>query len=95
MLIRIRFGKERKARMRPRKPPRAAIILSGLLTPAAVLALIMALWRGAADLNWASSFVISSGLFSHWQAWLAIAGLLKGLAYLLNRYARNAGPMAS
>jgi len=90
MVIRIRFGKVRKTGGR-REKRRAALVLSGLLTPAAVAALFLACWRGAADLNWTSTFAISSGLFSHWQAWLAVAILLEALAHLLNRYSRN-GP---
>ena len=39
------------------------------------MALALACWRIAADLNWTGSFAISSGLFSHWQAWLAAASL--------------------
>ena len=48
-----------------------------LLTPAAMLALVFALWRIGADLGWTGTFVISDGFFSHWQVWLALAIGLK------------------
>ena len=48
-------------------------ILVSLLTPAAVLALVMGLWRFTADLGWTESFLIPSGFFSHWQVWIALA----------------------
>ncbi len=66
-------------------------MFSGLLTPAAVVALAMAFWRVGADLNLTGQFVISGGLFSHWQVWLGIAALLQGAASLLGRYARRSG----
>jgi TRAP-type C4-dicarboxylate transport system permease small subunit len=89
MVIRIRFGKGPKIGVRRRKNRRAALMLSALLTPAAAMALALACWRIAADLNWTSSFAIPSGLFSHWQAWLGAAVLLQVVARVLNRYARN------
>jgi hypothetical protein len=88
MVIRIRFTGPRIG-VRRRKERRAALMMSALLTPAAAMALALACWRVAADLNWTSSFAISSGLFSHWQAWLGAAALLQVLSRLLSRYARN------
>jgi hypothetical protein len=88
MVIRIRFTGHRIG-VRRRKERRAALMMSALLTPAAAMALALACWRVAADLNWTSSFAISSGLFSHWQAWLGAAALLQVLSRILSRYARN------
>lgn len=56
---------------------------------------VLALWRIAADLNWAGSFAISAGLFSHWQVWAAIAALLQFCARVLNRYAKSEETAAS
>jgi hypothetical protein len=89
MVIRLRFGKAPAASVRRRKNRRAALVVSALLNPAAVAALFLACWRGAADLNWTATFFISSGLLSHSLVWLAIAILLKALAWVLSRYARN------
>jgi hypothetical protein len=71
------------------------MMLSLLLTPAAAMALALALWGVAADLNWTSSFAISSGLFSHWQSWLGAAALLQLAARMLSRWARNGDAAAS
>ena len=37
----------------------------------------MGLWRLTADLNWTDTFPISTGFFSHWQVWIALAIGLK------------------
>jgi hypothetical protein len=60
-----------------------ADVLVALLTPAAVLALVMALWRVAADLGWAGAFLIGDGFFSHWQVWIALSVGLKILSSTL------------
>jgi hypothetical protein len=95
MIIRIRFGRGPRIGVKRHKKRRAALILSVLLTPASAMALALALWGIAADLNWTSSFAISSGLFSHWQSWLGAAALLQLAARKLNRYARNGDAAAS
>jgi hypothetical protein len=58
-------------------------ILVALLTPAALVALAMGLWRVSADLDWASAFPITSGFFSHWQVWIALSIGLKILSSAL------------
>jgi hypothetical protein len=55
-------------------------ILVALLTPAAMVAFVMGLWRVSADLDWAGAFPIGSGFFSHWQVWIALAIGLKMLS---------------
>jgi hypothetical protein len=68
-----------------------ASVAAALLTPAAVMALVLGVWRLSADLNWTGEFAISRGLFSHWQVWIAMAGLLQTCASILNRYGRGGG----
>jgi hypothetical protein len=58
-------------------------VLVALLTPAALLALVMGLWRVSADLDWAGAFPIASGFFSHWQVWIALSAALKMLSSAL------------
>jgi hypothetical protein len=58
-------------------------ILVALLTPAALVALAMGLWRVSADLDWASAFPITDGFFSHWQVWIALSVALKILSSAL------------
>ncbi len=50
-----------------------APLFSYLLKPVALVAYVLSVWRLGADLNWTGSFFIPSGLFSHWQVWLALA----------------------
>ncbi|HUA22170.1 MAG TPA: hypothetical protein VMB25_25675 [Bryobacteraceae bacterium] len=54
-----------------------ANILVALLAPAAGIALVMGLWRVSTDIGWAGAFLISGGLFSHWQVWIALSAALK------------------
>lgn len=60
-----------------------ADVLVALLTPAALVALVMGMWRVGNDLGWAREFLISGGLFSHWQVWIALSIGLKVLSSML------------
>lgn len=51
-----------------------------LLTPGAVIAMVFGLWRLGEDLGWATKFVISQGLFSHWMVWIVLSAGLKTAA---------------
>ncbi len=55
-------------------------VLIALLTPAALVALAMGLWRVSADLDWAGAFPITGGFFSHWQVWIGLSIALKILS---------------
>lgn len=89
MRVRIRFGKGLKFGGKRGKNRRSALAVAALLTPAAVMAAVLGLWRIAADLNWTSSFAIPSGFFSHWQVWLGAAALLQLCSHILNRYGKR------
>jgi hypothetical protein len=95
MIVRIRFGRGTKVARKPRKQRRVALGLAGLLTPSAVLATVLGMWRLASDMNWTGSFAISAGFFSHWQVWMGAAAALQLCSYLLNRYAKSAEAAAS
>ena len=86
MQLRIRFGRGRRVQRRNGRNRKLALALGALLTPAAAMASALALWRLASDMKWTGEFGIASGLFSHWQLWLAFAVLLQVLARALNRY---------
>ena len=88
MVVRIRFGKGSKVERKRRKNRRVAMAFASFLTPGAVMAAALGIWRLAEDPHWASDFAIRKGLFSHWQVWFAFAGLLQTGSYLLNRYGR-------
>jgi len=91
MVVRIRFGKGAPVERHRRKNRRVAMAFATFLTPVAVMAAALGIWRLAEDPHWASDFAIRQGLFSHWQVWFAFAGLLQTGSYLLNRYGRAAG----
>ncbi len=88
MLVRIRFGAGPKIKQKQRKNQHLALTLAALLTPAAVMAAVLALWRLAADLKATAQFPISDGLFSHWQVWLGAAATLQLGALALDRYGK-------
>jgi len=71
-----------------RKNQHTALALASLLTPAAVMADVLAGWRIAADLGIARLFPITEGLYSHWQVWVPTAAVLHAGAILLNRYGK-------
>jgi hypothetical protein len=89
MVIRIRFSSGAKVQHKPRKNQHVALAAASLLTPGAVMACALAFWRLAADVNVTAQFPIPSGLFSHWQVWLALAGSLQFCATVLNRYGNS------
>lgn len=60
-----------------------ANVLIALLTPAALLALVLGIWRVGTDLGWAGAFLIAGGFFSHWQVWIALSIALKMLSSTL------------
>ena len=88
MLVRVRlkFGGNRPA---PRSERQAALVLSTLMTPVALMAWALAAWRLASDLNWTGPFAIPGGVFSHWQVWVALAIGVQFASYLLQRTARR------
>jgi hypothetical protein len=51
-------------------------LIVAFFTPTAVVAGVLGAWRLSADLGWTDAFFITSGLFSHWQVWFALAGAL-------------------
>jgi hypothetical protein len=95
MVVRIRFGKGTKLGSKRQRSRRMALALAGMLTPAAVMAAALGLWRIAADMSWANRFAITSGLFSHWQVWVGVAVLLQLCARMLNRYGRRSDAATS
>lgn len=84
--IRIRLG------LAPRTGAllsRQAALLATLLTPVALMAWALAAWRLASDLKWTGDFAIRSGVFSHWQVWIALGILVQFAAFLLHRAGRG------
>jgi hypothetical protein len=88
MVVRIRLSSGPKVRQKRRKNQHIALAMAALLTPAAVMACVLAFWRLAADLNATGRFPIPDGLFSHWQVWVALAASIQFSSILLNRYGK-------
>jgi len=64
--------------------------MSGLvLTPVAVLAGALGLWRFGADMGWTSHFFIADGLLSRYQFWLAAAIGAHASALIVDRWVAN------
>jgi hypothetical protein len=93
MIVRIRLGRARSQR-KTREKHNVALGLASLLTPAAVMALVLAVWPLAADLKFAGAFPIDQGVFSHWQVWMVLACGLQSMAMALNRVGKTGEPVA-
>ena len=89
MIVRIRFARATHIGRKARKNRRVAAAMGSLLVPVAVMASVLGIWRLAADLKITGDFAIATGLFSHWQVWIASAVVLAFAARLLNRYGRS------
>ncbi len=61
--------------------------VSGLLTLAAFVCFILGVWILCAEVGWAGAFVLSAGLFSHWQVWMAAGVAAQLCSFRLNRAA--------
>jgi hypothetical protein len=68
------------------KQRRYAPVVGFFITPFALTSYVMAFWRLGSDLNWLGEFFITTGLFSRWQVWLALAIAMQILANQLNRF---------
>ncbi len=69
----------------------ATNLVAAFLTPAALLAAVLAFWRLGADLGWTGSYAISNGLFSHWQVWMILALGLKMTGSMIDRVSDEPG----
>jgi hypothetical protein len=87
MVVRIRLSYGSAIRQTVEANRQAAIVVSALMTPVAVMACVLGLWHLAADLRWTGEFAIATGIFSHWQVWMAVAIALQLAAFFLHRYA--------
>ena len=88
MMVRIKLQTGRPVQRKVGKNRQVASAIGTLLVPVALMAYVLGVWRLASDLGMAGEFAIS-GLFSHWQIWVAIAALLHIASSSLNRYGRG------
>jgi hypothetical protein len=92
MVVRIRLTRTRPTEGTRRKNARAARLAAIVLTLVAICLASFGAWRVAEDLGWGGTFVISRGLFSHWQVWIAGAVLAQWGALKLLGYAKTTSP---
>jgi hypothetical protein len=88
MMVRIKLQKGRPVQRKTGKNRRVASAIGTLMMPAVLMAYVLGFWRLASDLGMAGEFAIS-GIFSHWQVWIALAALLHIGSVSLNRYGRG------
>ncbi|HVO98527.1 MAG TPA: hypothetical protein VMT15_10700 [Bryobacteraceae bacterium] len=85
MMVRIKLRKGRPIQKKDGKNRQVASAIGVLLIPAALMAYVLGIWRLASDLGMAAEFAFT-GLFSHWQVWIALAVALHIASSSLNRY---------
>jgi hypothetical protein len=85
MILRIKFDRGRPVHKKHGKNRHVALAFSALFTPLALMAYVLGLWRLASDMGLSGSFVIT-GLFSHWQIWVALGALIQAGGSALNHY---------
>jgi ABC-type amino acid transport system permease subunit len=88
MMVRIKLQQGRPIQRKAGKNRQVASAIGALLIPVALMAYVLGIWRLASDLGMAGEFAIT-GLFSHWQIWIAVAVALHIGSASLNRYGRG------
>ncbi|SRR5713101_5536302 len=88
MIVRIRLQQGRPIERKRGKNRHVALACASLLVPAALMAYVLGVWRLASDMGMAGEFVIT-GIFSHWQVWIAVAVGIHLASAVLNRYGQG------
>ena len=88
MMVRIKLQKGPPVQRKTGKNRQVASAIGTLLMPVVLMAYVLGIWRLASDLGMAGEFAIS-GIFSHWQVWIALAAGLHIGSASLNRYGRG------
>ncbi len=89
MIVRIRLRVGPQVKGTRNLDSKLAYAMASLLTPAAVLCFVIALWRLLSDLNFAAEFMITTGLLSRWQVWVALGDAIQRASAYLARYGRR------
>jgi len=87
MRLRIQLQSGRHVQRKMGKNRHLALAAGALLIPASLMAYVMGIWRLASDVGVAGNWGIT-GLFSHWQVWIALGALVQIGAAVLNGYGR-------
>jgi hypothetical protein len=89
MKVKIRFENGPRISRVTGKNRNLALAAATLISPATLIAFVLAFWRMSSDIGVTAAFPITDGLLSHWQVWLAIALCAQFTVILLNRYGRQ------
>jgi len=88
MIVRVKLPLGPTVRRKHGKNRKVALASSALLAPASLMAYVLGIWRLGSDMGLAGEFAIT-GLFSHWQIWMALGATLHIVAFALNRYGQS------
>jgi hypothetical protein len=92
MRIRIQLGQGPQVQNRGGKNRHLAAGAAGLLTPAALVVGALGIWNLCSEFGIAGEFAIREGVFSYWQVWVILAGVIEGISILLHRYGLKREP---
>ena len=84
-MLRLQFGKGRTVTAESGKNRNLARAAAALLGPAALGSYVLATWSLAAGLGILAAFPLP-GLYSHWEIWLGLGGLVQLIAGVFERY---------
>ena len=84
-MVRLQFGQGHNVTPQPGKNRNLARAAAALLGPAALGAYVLATWSLAAGLEILEPFPVV-GIFSHWEVWLSLGGLIQMVAGVFDRY---------
>ncbi|HYP15264.1 MAG TPA: hypothetical protein VEQ63_15150 [Bryobacteraceae bacterium] len=87
MRVRIRLNYAHARRRSSIATKQTALVISSLTTPVALMAWALGAWRVLADTGLTGRFVITRGLLSHWQVWIAMGIAFQFAGFVLHRYA--------
>jgi hypothetical protein len=88
MIVKIRFPQGRRLQLERGSNRAVSAALGALLVPASLMAYSLGFWRLASDMGLAGKFDIT-GIFSHWQVWIALGVISHTAAIVLNRHGRG------
>jgi len=89
MVVKIRFERGPLVARRKGKNSRIALLGAGFLTLVSICLASLGIWRLCQDVGLAGDFIFRDGFLSHWQVWIAAAGLSWYVCWRLNGYAKQ------
>jgi len=89
MIVRIRLGTGRPLNREGGSNRHLAKTAAAFGIPTALMAGTLAAWRLATDIQLTKTFAIETGLWSHWQIWMALATGLLLISLRLEKYSQS------